>query len=85
MTRLQHVPALALERKLAYTNDQWSMPGAQLLTVRYRDRAATLRARSVADRHRHPMPARMVAPGRGRWRFPRDAFDYVWLIRPPAV
>ncbi len=62
MTRLQHVPALALERKLAYTNDQWSMPGAQLLTVRYARRQA-LRARSLADRHRHPVPARMVAPG----------------------
>jgi len=29
MTRLEHLPAIALERKLAYTNDQWSMAGAQ--------------------------------------------------------
>ena len=83
MTRLQHVPALALERKLAYTNDQWSMPGAQLLTVRYTD----------AKRFAHD-PSQIVTDvqcPREWWRpvawaltrFPRDAFDYVWMIRPP--
>nr|WP_294810083.1 hypothetical protein [uncultured Sphingomonas sp.] len=83
MTRLQHVPALALERKLAYTNDQWSMPGAQLLTVRYAD----------AQRFAHD-PSQIVTDiqcPREWWRpvawaltrFPRDAFDYVWMIRPP--
>lgn len=83
MTRLQHVPALALERKLAYTNDQWSMPGAQLLTVRYRD----------AKRFAHD-PSQIVTDvqcPREWWRpvpwalarFPREAFDYVWMIRPP--
>lgn len=83
MTRLQHVPALALERKLAYTNDQWSMPGAQLLTVRYGD----------AKRFAHD-PSQIVTDvqcPREWWRpvpwalarFPRDAFDYVWMIRPP--
>ncbi|KTF68025.1 hypothetical protein ACNFJ7_13755 [Sphingomonas sp. HT-1] len=84
MTRLQHVPGLALERKLAYTNDQWSMPGGQLLTVRYR----------AAKRFAHD-PSELVTSvqcPREWWRpiarslaiFPRDAFDYVWLIRPPA-
>ncbi|WP_084583638.1 hypothetical protein [Sphingomonas azotifigens] len=84
MTRLQHVPALALERRLAYTNDQWSMAGGQLLTVRYR----------AAKRFAHD-PSEIVTNiqcPREWWRpiarslalFPRDAFDYVWLIRPPA-
>jgi hypothetical protein len=83
MTRLQHVPALALERNLAYTNDQWSMAGGQLLTVRYRP----------AKRFAHD-PSQIVTDvqcPREWWRpvpwaltrFPRDAFDYVWLIRPP--
>ena len=84
MTRLQHVPALALERKLAYTNDQWSMPGGQLLTVRYRA------ARPFA--HDPSEIVTDVQCPREWWRpiarslaiFPRDAFDYVWLIRPPA-
>jgi hypothetical protein len=84
MTRLQHIPALALERKLAYTNDQWSMVGGQLLTVKYRD----------AKRFAHD-PSQIVTDvqcPREWWRpvpwalarFPRDAFDYVWLIEPPA-
>lgn len=83
MTRLQHLPALALERKLAYTNDQWSMPGAQLLTVRY----------AAAKRFAHD-PSEIVTHAqcpREWWRpvsrslvlFPRNAFDYVWLISPP--
>ncbi|WP_404336390.1 hypothetical protein AB2M62_19135 [Sphingomonas sp. MMS12-HWE2-04] len=84
MTRLQHVPALALERRLAYTNDQWSMAGGQLLTVHY----------APAKRFAHD-PSEIVTDvqcPREWWRpvawalsrFPRDAFDYVWMIRPPA-
>ncbi|UYY57759.1 hypothetical protein [Sphingomonas sp. S2-65] len=84
MTRVQHLPGLALERKLAYANDQWSMAGGQLLTVRY----------AAAERFAHD-PSELVTDvqcPREWWRpipwalarFPRDAFDYVWLIRPPA-
>jgi hypothetical protein len=91
MTRLQHVPGLALERKLSYTNDQWSMAGGQLLTVRY---MANRPRRDPARRFVHD-PSQMVTDvqcPREYWRpiaymlanFPRDAFDYVWVIRPPA-
>ncbi|MBB5712224.1 hypothetical protein [Sphingomonas xinjiangensis] len=84
MTRVQHLPGLALERKLAYANDQWSMAGGQLLTVRY----------AAAGRFAHD-PSELVTDvqcPREWWRpipwaltrFPRDAFDYVWLVRPPA-
>ncbi|MBN8809191.1 MAG: hypothetical protein J0I47_13280 [Sphingomonas sp.] len=83
MSRLEHFPALALERRLAYTNDQWSMPGAQLLTTRY----------YAAARFSHD-PSQIVTESqcaREWWRpidrslalFPRAAFDYVWLIQPP--
>ena len=84
MSRMEHMPALALERRRAYTNDQWSMAGAQLLTTRYAARAG---------RFAHD-PSQIVTdsqcPGE-RWRpidrslafFPRAAFDYVWLINPP--
>jgi hypothetical protein len=91
MTRLQHVPALALERKLAYTNDQWSMAGGQLLTVRYMTNTprTDMRRRFVHD------PSQIVTDiqcPREYWRpiaymlanFPRETFDYVWVIRPPA-
>ncbi|HSI17091.1 MAG TPA: hypothetical protein VK980_04930, partial [Sphingomonas sp.] len=88
MTRLQHVPALALERNLSYTNDQWSMQGGQLMTVRYlhdRDRLARSFTHDPSE-----LVTDVKCP-REYWRpvaralvlFPRDAFDYVWLIRPP--
>ncbi|WP_375380685.1 hypothetical protein [uncultured Sphingomonas sp.] len=84
MSRLEHLPAIALERRLAYTNDQWSMAGAQLLTTRYR----------AAQRYAHD-PSQIVTSvqcpreywrpiSRSLARFPRDAFDYVWLIRVPS-
>ena len=83
MSRLEHLPAIALERRLAYTNDQWSMPGGQLMTTRYK----------VAKGYAHD-PSQIVTDvqcPREWWRplkrslarFPRDAFDYVWLITPP--
>ncbi len=83
MTRLQHLPGMALTRRLAYANDQWSMAGGQLLTVKYRE------ARGFSHD-----PSELVTDvkcPREYWRpvavalykFPRDAFDYVWLIRPP--
>jgi hypothetical protein len=88
MTRLQHVPGLALERNLSYTNDQWSMAGGQLMTVKYlqdRDRLARSFTHDPSE-----LVTDVKCP-REYWRpvaralvlFPRDAFDYVWLIRPP--
>ena len=83
MSRLEHLPALALERRLAYTDDQWSMAGGQLMTTSY----------EAAGGFSHD-PTQLVTAQRcrGEWwrpvnyalaRFPRAAFDYVWLIRPP--
>jgi len=83
MSRLLHLPGLALVRREAFSNDQWTMAGAQLLQVRY-----TAGLPFIRD------PTQIVTAGRCRrevWRpanlalstFPRDAFDYVWLISPP--
>jgi len=83
MSRLQHLPAIALERRLAYTNDQWSMPGAQLMTVRYRaarpfahDPSEIVTGTQCPREWWRPISRSLV-------RFPRNAFDYVWLISPP--
>ena len=84
MSRLEHLPGIALVRNRAFSNEQWSMLGAQLLHTTYR----------AARGYAHDA-SQMVTPVRCRneaWRsldqslrgFPRDAFDYVWLIRPPA-
>lgn len=83
MTRLEHLPAVALVRRNAFSNDQWSMPGAQLLSATYEQGVGFRRD-----------PSQQVVAKRcwfEQWRtmdeslaqFPRRAFDYVWLINPP--
>jgi hypothetical protein len=83
MSRLEHLPAIALVRKDAFSNDQWSMPGAQLLSARY----------PADHRFRHD-PSQIVGPvkcpheiwlslDQSLRTLPRDSFDYVWLIEPP--
>jgi len=84
MSRLRHLPALALERRMAFANDQWSMEGAQLLTVRY-DQAGPFAqnpSEIVTDSHCPRAWQRPVS--RSLAQFPRDAFDYVWLVRTTA-
>ncbi|WP_147414242.1 hypothetical protein [Sphingomonas gilva] len=83
MHRLEHLPGLALIRRGAYTNDQWSMAGAQLLTVTYRgggpfthDPSQITTARQCRTEFWRPLNKSLQT-------FPRDGFDYVWLISPP--
>lgn len=84
MTRDDHLPSLVIERRNGFTNDQWVIAGANLLELRYRD----------AGWFGYD-PSQIVLPdgcarlevGRIGWRlsrFPRAAFDYLWLIDPPA-
>ncbi|HSI18290.1 MAG TPA: hypothetical protein VK980_11005 [Sphingomonas sp.] len=82
-SRLEHIPAIGLERKLIFTNDQWSMAGAQTLTTHYpiAKRFAHDPSQIVTDRWCHgewwwPIQASLA-------RLPRDAFDYVWMINAP--
>jgi hypothetical protein len=83
MTRLDHLPSLALVRRDAFVNDQWALAGAQLLTVRYPAAGAY-----QVD------PSQFVTPNdctRRGWKriddalgaLPHEAFDHVWLIAPP--
>jgi hypothetical protein len=82
--RMEHFPALALVRRYAFSNDQWNMAGAQLLTIRKADAP-----KFVAD------PSQLVSHAKCPseiWgslemslaNFPRAAFDYVWIIDPPS-
>lgn len=84
MTRLQHLPGMAMVRKLAYTNDQWSMAGGQLLTVRYKQARGFNHDPSqiVTDTKCPREWWRPVAVSLAR--FPRHAYDYLWVISPPA-
>jgi hypothetical protein len=83
MLRYDHLPGLAVVRREAFSNDQWSVPGAQLLQTHY-----------PAARPFEKDPSHIVAlrpcPVK-RWQrlddalrlMPWQAFDYLWLIEPP--
>ncbi len=83
MSRFEHLPALALERRMAYSNDQWSMAGAQLLATRYKAARGFQHDPSQIVTHVQ-CPREWWRPiSRSLAHFPRGAFDYVWLINPP--
>ena len=83
LNRNWHLPAMAIVRRGAFSNDQWDMAGAQLMRP----------MRPEAGWFGHD-PSQVVVGGRcaNKWRsldwslgrLPRAAFDYVWLIEPPV-
>jgi hypothetical protein len=82
-TRMDHLGSQAIVRRDAFVNGQWVMPGAQLLSVIYKpagrfatDPSQLLRPRSCRGRS-EPIFEDTVQ------NFPRDAFDYFWLIDLP--
>jgi len=80
LSRLDHLPAMAIVRREAFSNEQWVVSGAQSVRV----------LPPWAD---YVDPSQFVTAHRCRpdWRpiaealaaLPRADFDHVWLIRPP--
>lgn len=79
LSRMDHLGGMAVVRRDVFINDNWTMAGAQLMRVHYRA------GRFSED------PSQMVESPKCRYRgrldlnqaiatFPRDRFDYVWLI-----
>lgn len=84
MSRLLHLPGLAIVRRHAFSNDQWTMEGAQLLDVRFRDGWPFVRDPSQIVTANYCRGEVWMTMDQALAFFPRDAFDYVWLIAPPA-
>jgi len=83
MTRLQHLPGMAVVRRHAFSNDQWVMAGAQLLRVHYAEGGAYTKDPSqIVTARRCPREFYWTVR-QSLSRIPRGAFDYVWLIGPP--
>ncbi len=83
LPRNDHLGSMVIVRRLGFSNDQWPMAGSSLLTVR--DAGAGRYAYDPSQKVRPPACAYADA-----WpmeislrRFPRDQFDYLWLIDPP--
>jgi hypothetical protein len=82
--RIEHLASMALVRGASFANSQFSMAGAQLLNVRYPEAGDF-----VTDPSHVIIPARCVDRDllqveEALQRLPRQAFDYVWLIKPPT-
>lgn len=85
--RLNHLPGLALAVRRAFSNDQWPLAGGSPLTIH----APAAMAGFDSDASQMVLArACAVEPGfrtleQSLAGLPRDAFDYIWLIHPPAI
>jgi hypothetical protein len=85
LPRNSHLGAMVIVRTEGFSNDQWVTPGMNLLALRYRQ--AGLFAADPTQMMRYPRCTGRV------YRtfelaladFPRNAFQYVWMIDPPPL
>jgi hypothetical protein len=77
--RLDHLPSLAIVRREAFSNDQWTVAGSHLLKVKPPYEAYIDPSQMVAEPecHEHLLGETLPAVDLAR-------FDHVWLIQPPA-
>jgi hypothetical protein len=85
LPRNSHLGAMAIVRRHAFSNDQWAIEGANLLSVKFAE-----------ARHFGADPSQIVnqagCSSVGYWTadralstLPPNVFDYVWLIDDPKV
>jgi hypothetical protein len=84
MLRNGHLGAMVVVRREGFSNDQWLLEGVNLLDLKYRaagyfaaDPSQLVRPNNCIDRLHRQINQSLAA-------LPRDDFDYVWLIDPPA-
>ena len=94
MPRHFHVASFVIFRRHGFTNDQWQASGAQLLRVKYgearpfeADPSTFVYSRecllAVQKRYQTSgLPGRTIDDA--LQTFPRVAFDYVWILKPPG-
>jgi hypothetical protein len=94
LPRYSHLASFVILRKSGFSNDQWQLPGAQLLRVVYPaagDFAADpsemtidleCKSRIIAKNKNRRSVAISFTADEVLERLPRTAFDYIWLINP---
>jgi hypothetical protein len=82
MTRLDHLPGMAVVRREAFANDQWSVAGAQLDHAEYPGGPFSKDPSQIVGFER--CPTHWPSLDSSLRLFPHAAFDYLWLINPPA-
>ena len=86
-----HLGALVISRRYGFSNDQWQLPGAQLLSVKHAAAVPFHDSRSVmifSDECAASLRQRgfdgVRTTQQSLEEFPRTGFGYVWLIKPPS-
>ena len=84
MLRNSHLGAMTIVRRNGFSNDQWLLEGLNLLDLKYRaagyfaaDPSQLVRPNTCRDSLHRQIDQSLSAR-------PRNDFDYVWLIDPPA-
>ena len=84
LPRNSHLGAMVVVRRNGFSNDQWLMEGLNLLDLKYRapgyfaaDPSEIVRPNACGDRLHLTIDRALKA-------VPRHAFDFLWLIDPPA-
>ena len=84
MLRNGHLGAMVIVRREGFANDQWVIEGVNLLDLKYKKAGyfAADPSQLVRPNHCRDVLHRQIDESLST--LPRDDFDYVWLIDPPA-
>ena len=82
--RNDHLGALVIARRMGFSNEQWIVAGANLLTLRNAEQFGNY----SMDPSQRAFPndckiGQALTIDRTLANFPRTEFDYVWLVDPP--
>jgi len=80
LPRNTHLGGMVIVRRQGFSNDQWTIEGANLMTLRYRgagyfsaDPSQIVRRQGCSSKNGLSVDAALRA-------IPRDRFDYLWLV-----
>lgn len=85
LPRNTHIGAMTIVRRHGFSNDQWVTEGANLLQVQPRQRGHFAADPSQIVRDRPCAMGAYLTMDAALMAVPRDRFDYLWLIDPPAI
>lgn len=90
MPRNTHLGSFVVIRKRGFSNDQFQAAGAQLMRINYPeaglfadDRSSLVYSKDCIRRTEEKVGIQLTDTHTVLQKFPRDAFDYVWIIDPP--
>ena len=84
MLRNGHLGAMVIVRRDGFANDQWVIEGVNLLDLKYTKAGYFAADPSQLVRPNHCLDPLHRMVDQSLTTLPRDDFDYVWLIDPPA-